>query len=145
MSRNKIEISTGIPGIAAGGLGEAISRLRRCLDLTQFQMASRLGTRERNIQRWESGEAIPGGDWLIKMMHLCPDAESLAAFGIVAAPPPPREDGYYKLREDLELVINSGQSQLIGMAEETLDRLAEGARHMTQKRKSKRSGERKER
>lgn len=51
---------------------------------TQLDLAARLGpkVRERDIQRWESGEVAPRALILIKMMQLCPDLESLAAFGI---------------------------------------------------------------
>lgn len=50
--------------------------------MTQFELARRIGTRERNIQRWESGQTEPSGVFLVRIMALCPDEESLALFGL---------------------------------------------------------------
>ena len=63
-------------------MAKAIYELRVRLGLTQFAFATRLGTRERNVQRWESGEALPGADTLIKLLQMCPDSACLQAFGI---------------------------------------------------------------
>jgi DNA-binding XRE family transcriptional regulator len=46
-----------------------------------------------------------------------------------------RPDPYDQLFKDLRQIIDSGQSELIGQAEEVLARLADNARHMTRKRK----------
>lgn len=50
--------------------------------MTQYDLAVRLGTRERNVQRWESGLVEVSGLALIKLMQFCPDKSSLEAFGI---------------------------------------------------------------
>jgi transcriptional regulator with XRE-family HTH domain len=63
-------------------MAKAISDLRVRLELTQYAFANRLGTRERNVQRWESGEVLPGADMLVKLLQMCPDSISLRAFGI---------------------------------------------------------------
>ena len=40
---------------------EAVYALRRHLDLSQDQMARRLGTRQQTISEWERGVYAPGG------------------------------------------------------------------------------------
>lgn len=65
-----------------GRIGAAIRRLRETLGITQFELALQLGTRERNIQRWENGDSDPGGSHLIQIMQLCPDRASLESFGV---------------------------------------------------------------
>jgi transcriptional regulator with XRE-family HTH domain len=67
-----------------------IALLRRRLGDTQFALATRLGIREQNIQRWEGGTAVPRGDVLLKMIQLCPDRETLRAFGVEIPPDQPR-------------------------------------------------------
>jgi transcriptional regulator with XRE-family HTH domain len=135
MSSEKLEISTGI-------IPEALKALRGRLGLTFEAMARRIGCSNSAYFQWESGRRTPSGDWLLIMMRLCPDAESLAAFGIrnlesgmppAGAPPDPYEEDFRNLRA----IIDSGQSQLIGHAEEVLARLADNARRMTRKSKSK--------
>lgn len=68
---------------ARKALGRAIAALRDKLGWTQTQMARELGAKhDRYVQWWEAGEHFPGGKFILKMLQLCPDAESLAAFGI---------------------------------------------------------------
>lgn len=45
-------------------------------------MAPLLEVSLRQFQKWESGEAVPSGDYLLKMLQMCPDGDSLRAFGI---------------------------------------------------------------
>jgi transcriptional regulator with XRE-family HTH domain len=121
----------------------AIKELRLRLGLTQLEMANRLGGRVREcyIQWWESGKVIPGGKFIIKMLQMCPDDEALAAFGIrnlesgISPPGRPLPDPYDELFKNLRAIIDSGQSQLIGHAEEVLAHLADQAHYMTRKRK----------
>lgn len=121
----------------------AAKQLRKRLGLTQFEMANALGARERYIQWWESGKVTPGGKWIIKMLQLCPDETTLAGFGIrnsesgIPSANPAPDDPYDELFRNLRQIIDSGQSQLIGQAEEVLARLADDARFMTRKHKSK--------
>lgn len=127
---------------SAVNVGTAIRSLRDKIGETQEGMARLLGCTLSGFRKWESGVSLPGGGFLIRMLQMCPDAASLASFGVedkysTTKKTRPPQDGYYKLREDLEKVIASGQSNLIGQAEEVLDRLAEDAQHMTRKNRSK--------
>ncbi len=71
-------------------LGEAIRAVRLALDETQESMARRIGAQLRSYARWEAGESCPRGDWLLKIIMLCSDAETRSLFGLEAAPQQPR-------------------------------------------------------
>jgi transcriptional regulator with XRE-family HTH domain len=43
-------------------------------------MARRLGCTLSGYIQWEKGRRIPGGDWLLKLMALCPDEEARNLF-----------------------------------------------------------------
>jgi transcriptional regulator with XRE-family HTH domain len=60
--------------------GTAILSLRQLLGQTQEEMARTLGCGLRNFQRWEAGDTIPRGDWMVKILALCPDQETHDAF-----------------------------------------------------------------
>ena len=62
----------------------AILKLRQTLGETQEGMARRLGCTLGSFQRWELGSRIPSGEYLVKMIKLCPNNECRAAFGIYA-------------------------------------------------------------
>jgi DNA-binding XRE family transcriptional regulator len=57
-------------------LSTAIRELRRALGVTQEGMARRLGCTLSGYIQWEKGRRVPGGEWLLKLMALCPDAET---------------------------------------------------------------------
>lgn len=59
----------------------AIKSLRNTLDLSQEEMAARIGSTYASYRQWESGRSIPGGKWLIRILRLCPNGETRAAFG----------------------------------------------------------------
>jgi transcriptional regulator with XRE-family HTH domain len=61
-------------------LGTAIHRLRSALGETQEGMARRLGCTLSGYIQWEKGRRIPGGDWLLKLMALCPDEDTRSLF-----------------------------------------------------------------
>jgi len=61
-------------------LGTAILRLRSALGETQEGMARRLGCTLSGYIQWEKGRRIPGGDWLLKLMALCPDEDTRSLF-----------------------------------------------------------------
>ena len=61
-------------------LSAAIRRLRQALLLTQEGMARRLGCTLSGYIQWEKGRRVPGGEWLLKLMALCPDAETRSLF-----------------------------------------------------------------
>ncbi len=81
MSRENIEVSTTFFRTAILSLRQKLT-LFEGKKVSQDEMARRIGCPVRSYVRWEMGEVIPSGDWLIKMMRLCPDAPSLAAFGL---------------------------------------------------------------
>lgn len=62
------------------GLTSAIRQLREALGETQEGMARRLGCTLSGYIQWEKGRRLPGGDWLLKLMALCPDEETRDLF-----------------------------------------------------------------
>ncbi len=48
-------------------------------------MARKLGCTLGAYNKWERGERIPGGEWLLKILALCPDEKTQAGFGLKAA------------------------------------------------------------
>jgi len=62
------------------GLATAIRTLRRRLGETQEGMARLLGCTLSGYIQWEKGRRIPGGEWLLKLMALCPDEEARGFF-----------------------------------------------------------------
>jgi transcriptional regulator with XRE-family HTH domain len=61
-------------------LAAAILKLRSSLGETQEGMARRLGCTLSGYIQWEKGRRIPGGDWLLKLMALCPDEDTPSLF-----------------------------------------------------------------
>jgi transcriptional regulator with XRE-family HTH domain len=61
-------------------LSTAIRELRQALGVTQEGMARRLGCTLSGYIQWEKGRRVPGGEWLLKLMALCPDAETRSLF-----------------------------------------------------------------
>jgi transcriptional regulator with XRE-family HTH domain len=61
-------------------LAAAIRQLRQALRVTQEGMARRLGCTLSGYIQWEKGRRVPGGEWLLKLMALCPDAETRSLF-----------------------------------------------------------------
>jgi transcriptional regulator with XRE-family HTH domain len=62
------------------GLASAIRQLREALGETQEGMARRLGCTLSGYIQWERGRRLPGGDWLLRLMALCPDDETRGLF-----------------------------------------------------------------
>lgn len=62
------------------GIASAIRSLRDSLDQTQEGMARLIGCTLSGYQKWELGVAVPSGDWLIKMIRLCPDEDCRERF-----------------------------------------------------------------
>src|SRR3989442_14652344 len=63
------------------GLAEAVLGLQRALGETQEGMARRLGCTLGAYSKWVRGERTPGGTWPIKLITLCPDAQTRARVG----------------------------------------------------------------
>lgn len=62
----------------------AIRGLRDALGRSQEVMAELLGCSLPAYQKWEIGSVVPGGEWLIRLLRLCPDEETRNAFRIRA-------------------------------------------------------------
>jgi transcriptional regulator with XRE-family HTH domain len=61
-------------------LSKAIRELRQALGVTQEGMARQLGCTLSGYIQWEKGRRVPGGEWLLKLMALCPDDETRSLF-----------------------------------------------------------------
>ena len=61
-------------------LATAIRELRQALGDTQEGMAHRLGCTLSGYIQWEKGRRMPGGDWLLRLMALCPDEDTRGLF-----------------------------------------------------------------
>jgi transcriptional regulator with XRE-family HTH domain len=62
-------------------LAQAIRFLRSKLGESQEGMARRLGCSTSGYAKWERGVVAPRGGVTIRMLQMCPDDESRAAFG----------------------------------------------------------------
>jgi transcriptional regulator with XRE-family HTH domain len=62
-----------------------ISLRKKLNEPSQEGMARRVGCTLGAYSKWERGERFPSGELLLKILLLCPDAESLRAFGIDCA------------------------------------------------------------
>lgn len=63
-------------------LAAAIRGLRQALGRSPEIMAQILGCSLPAYQKWELGSVLPTGDWLIRLLQLCPDEETRNAFRI---------------------------------------------------------------
>lgn len=68
--------------VGGGKFRSAILSLRRALGETQEGMARRIGCSFAAYRKWESGIASPGGQWLIRLLALCPNDEIRRAFDL---------------------------------------------------------------
>jgi DNA-binding transcriptional regulator YiaG len=67
----------------AAALPAAIRALRKKLGVTQWEMVLKLGCDSLSCYaRWERGLSVPSGLAILLMLRLCPDAETLANFGL---------------------------------------------------------------
>lgn len=51
--------ATLISGGMKSMIAQNISSLRRCAQLTQEELANRLGVSRQSVAKWESGESVP--------------------------------------------------------------------------------------
>lgn len=63
-------------------LGAAIQGLRKALGRSPEVMAQIVGCTVPAYEKWEDGSLIPTGEWLIRLLQLCPDEETRNAFRI---------------------------------------------------------------
>ena len=117
----------------SGDLAEAVLGLQRALGETQEGMARRLGCTLGAYSKWVRGDRTPRGEWLIKMLQLCPDEDARAAFGVTPSaasvartgPGDTQVDRYYNHAEmGLRLLAESANQGHPG-AKEELRHLAE--------------------
>jgi transcriptional regulator with XRE-family HTH domain len=112
-----MKISTDI---SASVIGQAIRQMRVRSGLTQEDFSRRLGCRLRALQRWEAGESIPSGDWLLKVLVLGRPTGALALFGITEPDRGPLEQG-------LEMSVGGELARYFNNALEGLKLLYEAA------------------
>ena len=67
---------------ATQDISAALMTLRTALGETQEGMARKLGCTLGAYSKWERGERTPGGEWLLKILALCPDEATRSAFGM---------------------------------------------------------------
>jgi transcriptional regulator with XRE-family HTH domain len=118
-------------------LAEAIRLLRSKLGESQEGMARRLGCSTSGYAKWERGVVAPRGKVMIKMLQMCPDEESRAAFGSPAVARPgdtkapvflaQMKTAVYRTEVETELLDNAYS------AKKVLDELLEAARSGDQK------------
>jgi DNA-binding transcriptional regulator YiaG len=63
-------------------LPSAIRALRKKLGLSQWEMHFKLGGHSVVYGNWERGRSVPSGIVILMLLRLCPDAETLANFGL---------------------------------------------------------------
>jgi DNA-binding transcriptional regulator YiaG len=63
-------------------LAFAIRALRKKLGLSQWEMHFKVGGRSTLLGNWENGRSVPSGVAILMLLRLCPDAETLANFGL---------------------------------------------------------------
>lgn len=104
-------------GPARARLAEAIRELQHTLGETQEGMARRLGCTLGAYSKWVRGERIPGNDWLLRMLALCPDDETRAAFGLKFEISNPRRPGGpgRKLSEEQEERLRNYNDAVTGI------------------------------
>lgn len=69
-----------------------VKELRKKLGLTQRELAERANVSERSVRAWENEERTDArGDLALRILRLCPDDESLLAFGIDRKRSPARQ------------------------------------------------------
>ncbi|MGH9354263.1 MAG: helix-turn-helix domain-containing protein [Terriglobia bacterium] len=65
-------------------IAAAVRGLREALGRSPEVMAEMLGCSLPAYQKWEMGSVVPDGEWLIRLLRLCPDEETRNAFRIRA-------------------------------------------------------------
>jgi transcriptional regulator with XRE-family HTH domain len=63
-------------------IAAAIRGLRKALGRSPEVMSQIIGCSLPAYQKWETGAMVPGGEWLVKLLQLCPDEETRNAFRI---------------------------------------------------------------
>lgn len=106
MSREK---STVRKNIFSSTIPGAVAALRRRLGWSQEGLARHLDISTRQLQKWEKGDQVPSGDLVLTMLAMCPDRESLEAFGVVV---PEGHKAQVQKPEDVEAEMGKGPSEM---------------------------------
>ena len=69
---------------------EAVQRLRDYLDVSQAELAARVGTRQQTISEWETGTRAPRR-MSRRLLHLVAEASGFYEANRTASTPPPDE------------------------------------------------------
>jgi DNA-binding transcriptional regulator YiaG len=72
-------MQTTMPTMPTTWTGDAVHRLRTALQLTQGEMAGRVGVTTATISHWETGKRTPSGSAAILLDFLQNEADRLAA------------------------------------------------------------------
>jgi repressor LexA len=54
-------------GVKISTIGERIRKARENKDIDQASLAEKVGIASRTLQRWEKGEQVPGGDFILQI------------------------------------------------------------------------------
>lgn len=109
-------------------LPAAIRGLREALGRSPEVMAKILGCSLPAYVKWESGSLTPGGEWLIRLLQICPNEETRNAFRIRAerrTAPRPRPDNSLLRSGSLS---STERLHYLKEARDALDALAECGR-----------------
>jgi transcriptional regulator with XRE-family HTH domain len=106
-------------------LAAAIKGLRQALGRSPEVMAAILGCSLPAYQKWEIGSAIPAGEWLIKLLQLCPDEETRNAFRIRAERRTALREPSRNGDRPMELLNEEERRQLRASAREAIETLYE--------------------
>lgn len=63
-------------------ISQGIFGIQNALGERPEGMAARIGCSFFAYIQWIKGERVPGGDWLLKILTLAPNRETLEAFGL---------------------------------------------------------------
>ncbi len=106
-------------------LAAAIRNLRQALGRSPEIMAQILGCSLPAYQKWERGDLIPSGDWLIRLLQLCPNEETRMGFRIRAERrSAPREKPENTLRKE-EPLSSAARRQYREMALHAIETIYE--------------------
>lgn len=78
MSRGILKVSKDIFVLPIRTLRHRIGEIEGAV-VSQEEMARRIGCTHAAYRKWEVG-TTPGGEWMLRILALCPDEETRAAF-----------------------------------------------------------------
>jgi transcriptional regulator with XRE-family HTH domain len=106
-------------------LGPAIRGLRQALGRSPEVMAQILGCSLPAYQKWELGSVVPSGDWLIRLLQLCPSEETRNAFRIRAERRSAARDGRSTTLRRIASISPEERRESWQAAREAIDKIYE--------------------